>query len=405
VPSPAPSINADDAAIEDAIGREPLTIGFLHLGTEQGGIHRDGRMLATRLSERAGLRAVECAVDVTGGGVAGMRRLLGAARALAGADVTIVPYSPNRLWAGGRTQLAQLALALLALSRPVAVLHDVYPSRPWRSRDWWALAICALLSRAVVVHEEHELTTLEPVPRGGRVFRVPLATEAMSLPPRSRARAALGVSESAVVLGMVGWIHRRKNCERAIQVLARLPEGAQLWLIGAATPDATSYCEELTKLADDLGVADRLTITGYVSDDELHCRLAAIDLALAPYSAIAASASVSTLIGARRPVVASDLAVTRELHDMAPEAIRLADDAEAMARLVESVLADLPGDVAFTPILRARSPEAVATSFERICRTAVRKRNRGVRTSRHRPVRTRHGATMPRAERTGATDG
>jgi glycosyltransferase involved in cell wall biosynthesis len=232
------------------------------------------------------------------------------------------------------------------------------------------------------------------------LFRVPLAIEALSLPPRSQARAALGVSESAVVLGMVGWIHSRKNCERAIHVLARLPEDAQLWLVGSATPDATSYCTELTQLADDLGVTERLTITGYVSDDELHCRLAAIDVALAPYSAIAASASVSTLIGARRPVLASDLPVTRELHDMAPDAIRLADDAAAMARLVESVLADLPGDPAFTPILRARSPEAVADSFECICRTAARNRNRGVR-----HVKASSRASMACAERPRTTDG
>lgn len=366
-------LDADGAVTDGEAGREPLTVGFLHLGSERSGIHRDGRMLATRLRERPGVRAVECAVDVTDGGLAGLRKLMRAARALAVADVTIVPYSPNRLWAPGRTHLVQLVLTLLTVSRTVTVVHDVYPSRRWRSRNWWALTACALLGRAVVFHEQHELATLRTVPRRGRLLRIPLPVETMSLPPRSGARARLGVSESAPVLAMVGWIHPRKNCQRAVQVLARLPEDAQLWLIGSATPDAKSYCRQLEQLAGDLGVADRLSITGYVSDDELRCRLAAIDVALVPYTAISASASLSTLIGARRPVLASDLAVTRELQQLSPYAIRLGDEPKAIAELVESVLADPPGETAFAPILRARSPEVVADCFERLCRRVRRR--------------------------------
>jgi glycosyltransferase involved in cell wall biosynthesis len=350
-----------------------MTIGFLHLGSERGGIHQDGRKLATQLRERPGVRVVECAVDISDAGVAGLHRLMRAARALAASDVVIVPYSPNRLWAPGRTHLVQLVLTLLALPRTVTVVHDVYPSRRWRSRNWWALTACALLSRAIVFHEQHELATLETVPRRGHLFRIPLAVETVSLPSRSHARAQLGVSESAPVLGMVGWIHPRKNCERAVEVLARLPEDAQLWLMGSATPGADAYCQSLVRLAGDLGVADRLSITGYVGDTELRRRLAAIDVALVPYTAISASASLSTLIGARRPVLASDLAVTRELHEMAPSAIRLADDSAMLAELVESVLADPPGETAFAPILRTRSPEAVADGIERICREGARK--------------------------------
>jgi glycosyltransferase involved in cell wall biosynthesis len=328
-------------------------------------------MLAARLRERPGVRVVERGVDPTGGGVAGLRALMQAARALAGVDVTIVPYSPNRLWAGGHTQIVQLALTLLAVSRPVTVVHDAYPARR-RSREWWAMSLCTLLSRAVVYHERHELPTLESLPRRARLFRVPLAVEAMSLPRRSQARERLGVDASACVLGMVGWIHSRKNCERALQVLARLPDNSELWLVGSTTPDATHYRQELERLAGELGVAGRLTITGYVDEDELRARLASIDVALAPYTAISASASLSTLIGARRPVIASDLAVTRELHELAPRAIQLADDPAITSELVESTMVDPPGETAFAPILRERSPDAVADSFERICRDVVR---------------------------------
>jgi glycosyltransferase involved in cell wall biosynthesis len=358
--------------LEEEAGPEPVTIGFLHLGSDRGGIHRDGRMLAGQLREHPGVRVVECTVEVTGGGLAGLRMLVRAARALRVADVTIVPYGPNRLWASGGTHLLQLAVTLLALSRPVTILHDVYPPRRWRSRNWWALTTAGLLSRAVVFHEGHELGTLMAVPHRGRLSRIPLPVGAMSLPPRPDARAQFGLTESTVVVGMVGWIHPRKNCERAIEVLARLPEDSQLWLVGSTTPDAEAYRRELERLAEDLGVADRLTVTGYVDNDELLRRLAAVDVALVPYTAISASASLSTLIGARRPVVASDLAVTRELHELVPHAIQLADDPEAISELIASIVADPPDETAFAPILRVRSPQAVADRFERICREVAR---------------------------------
>jgi glycosyltransferase involved in cell wall biosynthesis len=345
-------------------------VGFLHLGSEQGGIHRDGRTLAAQLRKRPGVRVLEHGVDLSHTGGTGLLRLVRAARALRAADVTIVPYSPNRLWASSPAHLMQLVLTLLLLSRTVTVVHDVYPSRRWSSRNWWALTACTLLSRAVVFHEQHELTTLEAIPRRCRLVRVPLPVEAMSLPPKTDARAQLSVNASTTVLAMVGWIHPRKSCERAIQVLARLPGEAQLWLIGSATSETEPYVQRLRKLAGDLGVSEQLIITGYVSDDELRCRLAASDVALAPYAAISASASLSTIIGARRPVVASDLAVTRELHALAPHALLLSDDPEDIAELVASVLADPPGETAFAPILSARSPESVALRFERICRDA-----------------------------------
>jgi glycosyltransferase involved in cell wall biosynthesis len=351
---------------------EALTVGFLHLGSERGGIHRDGRRLAAELRKRPGVRVIEYGVDVSHAGATGLLKLMRAARTLSAADVAIVPYSPNRLWAPGRTHLAQLVLTLLLLPRTVTVVHDVYPSRRGASRNWWALTASTLISRAVVFHEQHEMTTLEAIPRRCRLFRVPLPVEAMSLPPKADARSQLGVGESATVLAMVGWIHPRKNCERAIEVLARLPEDTQLWLIGSAASDTDSYIRRLRELADDLGVAERLTVTGYVRDDELRCRLAATDVALVPYAAISASASLSTIIGARRPVLASDLAVTRELHDLAPRAIRLSDDPAVVAEYVGSVLADPPGETAFTPILQARSPESVAHRFEQICRDAGR---------------------------------
>ena len=138
-------------------------------------------MLAARLRDRPGCAFSSMPSTSPRGGAAACASSCERPARLRAADVTIVPYSPNRLWASGRTHLVQLVLTQLLLSRTVTVVHDVYPSRRWSSRNWWALTACTLLSRAVVFHEQHELTTLEAIPRRGRLFRVPLAVEAMSL--------------------------------------------------------------------------------------------------------------------------------------------------------------------------------------------------------------------------------
>jgi glycosyltransferase involved in cell wall biosynthesis len=345
---------------------EVLRVGLLQLGDRRGGIHRDGRIIASELRRLPAVRVTEHETLMSARGWRGLRQALAAVRALPDVDITLVPYGRYRLWAASPSRILQLLIVHLGLRRrTVAILHDVYAPGSKRRSEWWALAACTALSRAVIVHGEGELTSLRGLPGAGRATVVPLLVESRSLQSREAARGELGVDPAARVIAMVGWIHPRKNHELALRALSALGPDVQLWLIGGAPEDGQTYLTRLLELARQLGVHERLLVTGYISEDELDTRLAAIDVGLCPYLDASASASLSTLVAARRPVVASDLPATRELSRLAPRAVVIAasDEPGSVADAIARVLAAPPEADAFDPLLADRAASVVAERY------------------------------------------
>jgi glycosyltransferase involved in cell wall biosynthesis len=295
-------------------------------------------------------------------------------RALKRADVTIVPYGRYRLWAPGLSRLLQLLVVYLGLRRrTVTVLHDVYTPGSRRRMEWWALALTMALSGRVVVHGERERSLLSGLPGARRALVIPHFVETRSLVLREQARDELSVDPSSRVLVMIGWIHPRKNYELALRALSLLETGVRLWLVGAVPGGDAAYLDRLLKLASELDVRERVLITGYVSEAELDLRLAAMDVGLCPYHDAAASGSLSTLLGARRPVVVSDIPLARELRRSAPRAILLTDSAQpqSLAAAIDAVLEHPPGAGAFEAILADRSPGATAQRYLRTLASVV----------------------------------
>jgi glycosyltransferase involved in cell wall biosynthesis len=70
------------------------------------------------------------------------------------------------------------------------------------------------------------------------------------------------------------------------------------------------------------GVAGRLRITGFLPEPELDVYLAATDLAVCPFTTVAASGSVSTWLSTGTPILAADLPLISEYNIMEPGAIR-----------------------------------------------------------------------------------
>jgi glycosyltransferase involved in cell wall biosynthesis len=300
-------------------------IGFLHLGSPEGGINRYGRILAEAMGSRDDVEVVERSTRATDGGLRGLAALASAVVALARADATIVQYSRYRLWADGPWRVIQLALVHLALRRrAIVVLHDV-PRRPGDGgrAEEWALRLNLLLARAAVVHGVEERARLSGRRHRCRLVTMPHFIESRALPDRDDARRRMGVAPDETILGMLGWIHPRKNHAAAVEALAVLGRPARLWLIGAAPTGGDAYVAELMAIAQRQGVEDRIEITGYVTDEDLDARLAALDVALCPYLDASASGSLATLLAARKPVVATDLPAFREQHAQAGRLVRL----------------------------------------------------------------------------------
>lgn len=227
------------------------------------------------------------------------------------------------------------------------------------------MALCCALPRAVVIHGEHERPRLERLPRADRAQVIPHFIERRRPMVRDEARRALGVDLDARIVGVLGWIHPRKHYELAVRLLAALEPEFQLWLIGSPPERNHDYLLTLQELARKVGVAERMTVTGYVDEDELALRLAALDVGLCPYRDASASGSMSTLLSARRPIVANDFALAAELAELAPEAITLVSDTDmdAYRRAIVGAVAADPPSSAFDHVLEQRSPDAIADRY------------------------------------------
>jgi glycosyltransferase involved in cell wall biosynthesis len=352
-----------------------LRIGFLHLGAPEGGINRYGRILAGAMRSRDDVEVIERSARATDGGPRGLRALAGAAVALARADATVVQYSRYRLWANGPLRLLQLALVHLALRcRTIVVLHDV-PRRPGDGgrAEEWALKLNLLLARAAVVHGVEERERLTRSRHRCRLVTMPHFIESRALPDRDDARRRLQVPPDETVLGMLGWIHPRKNHAAAVKTLAALGRPARLWLIGAPPTGGDAYIAELMAVARAVGVEDKVEITGYVTDEDLNARLAALDVALCPYLDASASGSLATLLAARKPVVATDLPAFREQHAQVGQLVRLVHtpSPDCLAAAVRDALQEpQPPPTRGADALAAFSPQAVANRYLDVARRA-----------------------------------
>jgi glycosyltransferase involved in cell wall biosynthesis len=343
-------------------------LGFLHLGAPEGGINRYGRILAQAMRARDDVEVIERSARA---GDSGLRGLLALARAVVGlarADATVVQYSRYRVWADGPSRLLQLALVhLLLRCRAIVVLHDVprTPGSGGRAEEW-ALKLNLLLARAAVVHGANERDRLARRSHRCRLVTMPHFIESRELPDRDGARRRLGVAPQETVLGMLGWIHPRKNHAAAVKTLAALERPSRLWLIGAPPTGADAYVAELMAIAREHGVESKVEVTGYLTDEDLNARLAALDVALCPYLDASASGSLATLLAARKPVVATDLPAFREQHAQVGELVRLVStpSPDHLAAAVRDALEEPPAPRhRSADALAAFSPEAVAERY------------------------------------------
>ena len=246
----------------------------------------------------------------------------------------------------------------------VVVFHDLYSPGGRRRSEWWAMAVCTELSRAVIIHGEHERHRLYRLPRADQVRVIPHFIEHRRPIPRHEARSALGVDAQDRIVGVLGWIHPRKGYETAVRLLATLEPDFQLWLIGSRTEGNQDYLAMLKSLARELAVADRMTVTGYIDEEQLSLRMAAIDVGLCRYRDASASGSMSTLLSARRPIVANDFALAAELANLAPKAITLVsdDDVGAYRAAVIQAASRNPPPRAYESVLGQRAPDTIGDS-------------------------------------------
>lgn len=329
-----------------------MRVAFVVPDDERHGVTRYARELAAAL----GAQGVDVDVLVTPlGGVAAAVRTGRRARR---ADVVHLQLSDG-YWAPGRRQLLVAAALRTALAgRPVVVTaHDFHtphrrmPVRPGNllrylrgRRGAYDATTRVLLRTASLVltcteSEGRHLEWAHPRRRAVVPHHVSAAPPTAPATAASSALAGRSPGGAPVRSVVLGWIHRRKGQHRAVEALPRLT-GHELVLAGAAPARSTDYLRSVQERAVELGVDDRLVVTGFLPDEELFALLRTCDVALAPYERIAASGSLATLASVGLPVVALENDYSREMAAQCPSAVALyrPDDPEALAAAVVDCL-------------------------------------------------------------------
>ena len=183
-----------------------------------------------------------------------------------------------------------------------------------------------------------------PEPYRNRFVLIPHGVDPIAAPKtKIDWRRQLGIADTALLLVATGRLVEQKNHAIAIEALPLL-ENAHLVIAGDG-PDQ----QQLLSLADSLGVADRLHLVGPIERADLGALFAASDIYLFPsiWETFGLAGVEAAMAGL--PVVASDLAVLREVLDVdATDMVRFhpPHDAAALVRAVGEIAAADPDQAA-----------------------------------------------------------
>jgi glycosyltransferase involved in cell wall biosynthesis len=217
---------------------------------------------------------------------------------------------------------AALPPRALLRGRPVAVgrLGGYYDLRYFRRCDW-------LIANTEDIRAH--------ILRGGwtpsRARCIPNFVDAAPAP--AIARATLTTHDDAPLILALGRLHANKAFDVLIEAVARVP-ALQLWIAGEGPLEA-----ELRARVARLGLAARVRFLGW--RDDVAALLAAADLLACPSRLEPLGNVVIEAWAHRRPVVAAASAGPRQLiRDGVDGLLVPIDDADALARAIDSVLRD-----------------------------------------------------------------
>lgn len=229
---------------------------------------------------------------------------------------------------------------LLPAGPTVLTAHDVIPREP-RPGQLGALAKTYRAVDAVVVHSQHgrEVLTdtldvdserVHVIPHG--VFdylkRVP---NAKPLPPEFA-----GV-ERPVVL-QFGLMRPYKGIDLMLEAFTAADPDAELWIVGMPRMPI----EPLRKLAEDLGIADRVRwLPRFVNDDEIAAFFERADVVALPYRQIDQSGVLFTALAFGKPLLLTRVGGFTEIADRHGAAVSVAPgDLTVLARGLTELLTD-----------------------------------------------------------------
>jgi len=152
--------------------------------------------------------------------------------------------------------------------------------------------------------------------------------------PKEKAKRELGLS--GPVLGYVGSLEHWVDLESVVSALPKID--ATLLVVGPGL--FTDYGDKIKRMAEELGVIDRVVFTGAVKYQDLSRYISAMDIGLNPLKMMkkneyAAGGKVFNYLSCGRPVLSSRMV---SLERLLGDEIYYYDDVEGFVGQVESIL-------------------------------------------------------------------
>jgi len=180
--------------------------------------------------------------------------------------------------------------------------------------------------------------------------------------PMSEAKSSLGLE--GTVLGYVGSLEHWVDLETVIEALPRLD--ATLLVVGPGL--FTDYGGGIKRMAEDLGVAERVVYTGAVPYNELSRYISAMDIGLNPLKMMkkneyAAGGKVFNYLACGRPVLSSRMI---SLEKLLGDEIYYFDDVESFIAQVNSILSVEPTTKRFRSLAERYDWRAISKDYQKV---------------------------------------
>ena len=180
--------------------------------------------------------------------------------------------------------------------------------------------------------------------------------------PMLEAKSSLGLE--GTVLGYVGSLEHWVDLETVIEALPRLD--ATLLVVGPGL--FTDYGDGIKRMAEDLGVAERVVYTGAVPYNELSRYISAMDIGLNPLKMMkkneyAAGGKVFNYLACGRPVLSSRMI---SLEKLLGDEIYYFDDVESFIAQVNSILSVEPVTERFRSLAERYDWRAISKDYQKV---------------------------------------
>ena len=172
---------------------------------------------------------------------------------------------------GGHPQIVAGLTARLAGARSVFIAHMIYPHPIWKNdpRDMLALGGPLDLILAVSKSAQSTLAQLRPSVPNALMYNGTPVRE-VALDDARAARRELNVAPDEILIGVFGRLQRWKGQDVFVEAaaeVARLRPAAKFVVVGGSVFGLEQeFAEALRRRADQLGLAGRLTFTGFRTD-------------------------------------------------------------------------------------------------------------------------------------------